>query len=616
MLKHFSQDGLLMYSKSCDYFKTNPITLKEIEKYYEILSSEKILPNYVSRPAHKVCCIYYLAKENPNYKISMYQEIMSRLNGGITEINDNNLLYLYNIIDFIEKYYNNDKSIIKQLYRNLEKFNHLKKTYENYFLYKYYRGLLLFRNENIEEANSEYLELLVALREDVNQRTPFIEFIQLKNDLFNLRLKNTDLSEQYLLLDSLFNGVQSKDKLLSIKIGFGLYENLFRQAKFKECVNVLKKVDSLVKTLCYSGELKNGYDYYFYLSSRLGSVGTILNDINIVEDAIKSLDDVLTTIEKEKSNNKLNLLKKGYSFVNTILKIIHLRYVDKASDFAKKFKSELFPSNKEQIRQENFIINKNNYNNYLISINGLLNYCNTTDNMVFMNTKNLIDNYLNTIKGNNKLNTQNSIQFIIGAQGIICNLAETYCLSHYRNNEIRNSIINYASCVLNFAKSYKGSENLINNDYIKSALIRIYSCYTHLYIYKKDYESVRKSLTVFDFLCSKLNINENTPYFELSLKIKGDYYFADNKIGEAITCYENAVKLMKESNPRKPIIYFNLGCIYYFYNNKNGAIDNMNRCINCFNIIEKEKRTFYILKSSLNRKIDIAKNILAQINGN
>lgn len=603
-----------MYSKSCNYYKINPITMQEIKTYYDLLNSKKNLPPYISKSTHGVCCVYYLSKENQGYISKMEQEIKYKLNGALKEINDTNLLYLYNIIDYSEKYFSNDQKLFLSLFNYLEKFDSLEKTIENYLLYKYYREILLLSLGYIDDAYKEYFELVSGLADEVKQKTSYVEFIRLKNDLFNLRLvRNVGLDEQYLLLKELYERVQKNNKPLAIKLGFGLYENLYKQNKLKECISLLKNIDSLIKREALSGNIKNGLDYIFSIYSRLGFVGILINDKNIVNDSIRTIEENLRMIDKD---NKLSYLYNGYSFLNVILKINNSVYVDKGVDIAKRFKSELLPNNPEQLRPENFIVNKGNYNECLISVNGLLNSMNIADNSILINSRRLLDSCVNNINTNTELKENMTITFIIGTQATICQLSEEYCSdNNIRQSEKRNNIIKYSTAVLKYVKNKYKDEPYFKTDYIKTALIRIYSSYTHLFIYQKDLETVKKTMFTFDELSEKLGINETTPFYELVLKIKGDYCMLTKDYKKSIGHYEKALRLMGESNPRKPVIYFNLGTLHYFNNNINGAIDNLNKCVNGFKNIEKEKRTFDSSRKRFTRKLDIAKNILSQLTG-
>ena len=102
-LNHFGPDGLIMYSKSCDYYNTNQVTMEDIKMFYELLRSNETLPNNVRRLPHLSCCLYFLTKTNINYGKIFTTELIQKLSNN-DEVNDTNLFLIYNIIEFDSRY--------------------------------------------------------------------------------------------------------------------------------------------------------------------------------------------------------------------------------------------------------------------------------------------------------------------------------------------------------------------------------------------------------------------------------------------------------------------------------------------------------------------------------
>ena len=73
--------------------------------------------------------------------------------------------------------------------------------------------------------------------------------------------------------------------------------------------------------------------------------------------------------------------------------------------------------------------------------------------------------------------------------------------------------------------------------------------------------------------------------------------------------------MMKDNNPKKPIVFFNLGCAYYLCRKKKNAIDNLNLCINAYRTFEYEQKTFDVLtrREPINKKIKKVKRLLSLI---
>ena len=128
----------------------------------------------------------------------------------------------------------------------------------------------------------------------------------------------------------------------------------------------------------------------------------------------------------------------------------------------------------------------------------------------------------------------------------------------------------------------------------------------------------RNYITIFDNISKELNIKENTTSYELINKYKGDYWFKLGDYDASISYYEKAVKNFKDIDPKKGIVYFNLGCSYYFNNKKKNAIDNYNKCINAFRVFDYEKKTFNVLvrQDIISKKVNLAKYLLRNMGVN
>lgn len=619
MRKHFCPYGIIMYSKHCDYYKTNPITQEEIKMYYDLLNSNNNLPPDTSKPNHLTCCLYYLSKDNTKFRNIMYQTILPNLkkNNNEIKLNDNNLFLTYNIIDYSERYLRLEPAQLKELLSQLEIFQKHNKTFENYLLYKYYRGLLLLNLNRFDEAYSEYLEIVSGLADEEHKKNDYTDFIKLKNDLFYLRLIEKDPREQSELLKTLFSSVQKKDKLLAIKLGFGLYKSLYEQNKLSECLTTLNEMKKMLTEALRTGTInRNGIDYYLAISSRVGFIGVLTNNKEAVNSGINKIDELLKVISRDNQTRKLSMLIKAYTFVNAILRINnHLPVVGRPKDIASKFRAEFMPSYPDQIIQNNFIVTKDNVNECFIDIYAF----NHSDNNCEINSKKIIDSYMTKMSKNIPLPNSMIVVVVIGIENFICRYSELFCTNTNRNTQLDslNKIIFYGNSLFNYIKicySYEDNKSIFQSEFIKSAIIKIYSSYTHAYLYNKNYEMVQRCIADFDEICRKLRINDSTPSYELILKIKGDYWFYKKSYKDSLEYYNKAIKLMDENNPKKPIIYFNLGCLYYINNNKNNAIDNLVKCIQYSTKIEQNEKSSDFYRTRQNRKIEIAKSIFKKLN--
>ena len=75
---------------------------------------------------------------------------------------------------------------------------------------------------------------------------------------------------------------------------------------------------------------------------------------------------------------------------------------------------------------------------------------------------------------------------------------------------------------------------------------------------------------------------------------------------------------MKDKNPKKAIIYFNLGVLYYYINDKMRSIENFKNAATFFKISEDEKYSFEFHKRNnmLAKKINLTNALINKIQAN
>lgn len=615
-INHFGKEGILMYSKSCDYYDINPITIEDIKMYYEILKTNEPLPPQVSRQVQLSCCLFYLSKNEPKYITTFTQELIHRLSKK-DQINDTNLFLIFNIIEFDLRYLHSKGEKINFLLNYLEKFSNHKKTVENYLLFKYYRGLLKHILGQIDEAYTENLEIIIGIDEYAKNKTQYIDFIRLKNDLLKVEL---DLSkhvkeeyyEQYCFMKELFDKVKVENKKLGIKLGFFLYKILCRQNKFTECIPLLMEMKKIVKNEALSGvKTKESIDYYLAIFCRIGFIGVLIGDTKQTEYAVKKINKILSIIEKDKDVQKLTSIYAAYSFVTAVLNINLEKYENKIKEKASIFRSLFLSNNNNSI---NYIVNEKNREDIIIDLNAI----NNMDYNINDFATKIIGTFINMANSRQKLISNQFLTFIVGIHDIINRLTESYCTDNNKNKRIDyiKKINGHSNIIFNYVKTYKEDEPLLETDFVKTMLINIQSACVHANIYNNDINLAKNYIKFFDDLSKILNIKENnTTSYELINKTKGDYWFKTGDYSAAISYYQKAIDKFKNNDPKKAIVYFNLGCSFYFDDKKKDAVNYFNECINAFRVFEYEKKTFNVLirQDVINKKINIAKYLIRNI---
>ena len=615
-INHFGPEGVIMYSKSCDYYNINPVSIEDIEMFYQLLKSDEPLPQYVHKQAHLSCCLFYLSKNNPMYQNIFVKELIHKLSKK-DEINDTNLFLIYNIIEFDQRYLHSEKERLQYLLTYLEKFSNIKKTVENFLLYKYYRGLLKYLIGEMDDAYTENFEIIISLDDYVKDKTKYVDFIRLKNELFKVQLDlnkhvKEEYFEQYCFMKELFDKVKVENKKLGVKLGFCLYTILCRQNKYNECIPLLMEMKKIVKNETFSGvKTKISIDYYLAIASRIGYIGVLIGDKKSIEYAVKKIEKILNIIEQDKNDRKLASIYNAYSFVISILNVNLDKYENRLKEKASMFRGLFLPNDINSYPKTGyFIINEKNRGDIVINLNAI----NNMDYSLSEFSTKLTDYYKSFVVKKQLMLSNQFLTFIVGIYDIINRLTESYCTDNNVNkrNDYINKIISNANVAFNYISSHKEDEPLLNTDFVKGIIINMQSTLIHCYFYMNSLDTAMKYIKFFDGLFKDLNIKENTTFYELVNKIKGDYWFKKGDYSAAISYYEKALKTFNNNDPRKAIVYFNLGCSYYMNNNKKSAVDNYNKCINAFRVFEYEKKTFNILvrQDIISKKVNLAKYLV------
>ena len=238
ILVHFGQEGLIFFCKFNEYYRQKPLNFDELICIYNTLESNPQFQNLENKNCYLSCCLYLLSRYDEKFLKIFSQKIILLLDLRNNPINDTYLYLIYNCIDFDENFMHSDKKKLEYLLKYLEKFSFHKKTKENYLLYKYYRGILQFRLGNIDETLKESMGIILKIEEEKTQNTKYINFIEFKNKLFQIKLmeaKNEtyELKENYNLLRDVYEKAKNDNPFLALKLGFSIYSNLYKQNLYR-----------------------------------------------------------------------------------------------------------------------------------------------------------------------------------------------------------------------------------------------------------------------------------------------------------------------------------------------------------------------------------------------
>ena len=621
MTNHFSELGSIMFSKACDYSTIYPISKDDIKMYYELLNSNDVtFPEKISRRNHLTCCLYYLSKMDNKYKNIFLDKFLKTINIKELEINQENLVFVFNIIEYDKTYLHSPKNHLLFLYQALKLFSNVETNLESFILFKYFRGYIKFCVGEYDNTLKEYMEIISVIA-DSNINNFYIKYIRLRNDLLKVQLNNrtrlekssdSDFKEYCQFLKDLFNEVKSTNITLTLKLGFDLFLEYFEKKKFEECIPLLTEMKKLLKKELLKGAtFKNGIDYYLAISSRLGYIGVLLDDKKVINSAIKKIKKTLDMIKFDKSEKLVNMTK-SYNFVLAILKIS----LDKKSEYDMKtltyeFQKSLLPDlhNKSS---SSYLINNSNRDDIIINFKVV----NNMNREISNTAKNILNNCVNEL---NKKGEHNSIflTFLVAVHDkVYCN-AQSYISDTNENMRkyYKTKICEYGNGALNLIYKYYDSEPLLNTKFAKTLIINIFSAYAHIFIYEKNFDALRKLINTIDDLKKNLKIEETLPAFALVNKIKGDLWFYKKDYNASVLYYEKALELFESKSPKIAPMMFNLAYAYFLTGNKMKAKEYLNRCISEYNSLSMEKNIFGLIPDieSIKEKINSAQKLLEQL---
>ena len=626
MTTHFSEIGSILYSKAYDFFKKDPISTEEIETYYDLLCSDEIISQNINRRNHQMCCLFYLSKDDNNYIDIFVEKYIGSIELNSLEINSENLIMVFNIIEFDKIYLKSNYSSFEFLYTMQKKFANFETDYQNYIIYKYYRGYLKFKLGDKTQANKEYLELLSEIQESDNI---MMKYIKILNSLLKVQMNSVNLDrtraeiyENIQFLEDLFTNMSSLNKVISLKLGFELFSAYIEYKEYNKCIKhllMMKKI--LKKDILRGSSLKNGIDYYLAIASRIGYIGVLLNDKVLIEKAIKKIKKALELIGKNTDDKKINDLFQAYKFVISILEIcLNQKTENNILHLSKEFKRILLPDLKSNA-YHNDIVNKDNKESIIINFKII---DNKYQDDIYNCSKSILEKSYKELKERKNVDTTNFIIFLSAFHDKIYRYSERYIASKKENgNKDTNANNDYAAKI---KKKFLIVEDIIEKyiddpflqtEYAKILIIEIYSAYANILFEEKDDNNLQKIIkNIMDDqksnLRRKLKIDKNISTYGLWLKIKGDYYLRKKHYDAACASYKEALETLEKNHPKIPLILFNYGCAFYFMKHTKKAIEYLQKSINSFLSQNRGANYFghYPDKDTIETKIKTAQNLV------
>ena len=611
-----------MYSKACKYSGLYQITKDDILMYYKVLNTDGVsYPPKLSVKNHIACCLFYLAQYDKRYKEDFIKKYLRTITINNLNIDEEHLVLIFNIIEFDKSYLNSQKEHISFLYQLLKNYYNFPTNFEHYLLYKYFRGYIKFRVGDIGNANKENLEIIAELPDNWRSKF-FLKYIKFRNDLLKISIVNSsklkDKSEftEYLqILKDLYEEVKLTNKSLALKFGLDLFSTYLEAKNYNNCIPLLLEMKKILKKDLLKGTtMKNGIDYYLAISSRLGYIGVLLENKKILNSAIKKIKKTLEMIKKDTKNEKMVNFTKTYTFILAILEICLTKQtkfdlINLASEFKQSFLPDLKITNSSE-----YYINGQNEDDIIIDFQVI----NSNMNKEISEKAKSILNKCNSEINKGNFSNYISLTFISAIHNKINYYSHSYISDkdEKTRKNYKNRIIEFFEIFINIVYKIYEDDPLLKTKYIKTMILEIFSAHAHLFIYEKDFSQLRRIINSIDDISIKLPIEKDLPAFGLIWKIKGDYWFYNKDYKAAINYYENALELFEKDESKRAPVLFNIGCVYFFQENKSKANEYLKRCINEYNNVLMQKNIFGFTPDTerINKNIDYAKMLLSQLN--
>lgn len=562
MKKFFREEGSIAYSIYQEQANNINFSLDEIKEYYKLIKSGSPLSEGIYRECHRACCLYYLAKAEPEYINNIKVEVIGKLNKNTDKINDENLQKAFNTAHFLKDFSQELKQGTSYINSYLIRFLKAKKNYENYILYYLYSGALdLFLGEykTAEKSLRFTLDNLCEKQEKLKERPYLVTYRNIAVDLFKNLLREISTEENKRLK---LEGINK----FAVNSYFSLpiLEVIIEDTK--------KKSDPTSK---------ENVEIILAVASRIGYIGILLNEKKIIEESINEMTNAMKYTEgwknalSEASNKKEELedisaedqkkLTIHYAY-NFILSIISITSKDpKLNTIAQDFRNNFLPF-LDKDDEKNFTINKDNKNDLILNLSNII----TEDKDLRAYIKKISAEEIIKEFQNNKIDDNKVLSFIFTIHSEINKLSEECYLEKNPNTkgEYEAKIICYGKSVLEFISKQDKKQCVINKPLVLSAIIEIYSSIFHIFYKKKDQSGIQFYRKIFEGIKENFAFDEKIPSYGLIFKIEGDsfYLFGD---------FENAQKMYLKAIDKGytlPIVHFSIGLMFYLMNKPSDAL--------------------------------------------
>ena len=259
---------------------------------------------------------------------------------------------------------------------------------------------------------------------------------------------------------------------MALKLGFSIFNNLYNQNLFQECITVLEQMNQIIKNYERQGvHPKTILRFSLSVFCRFGLIGMLLSNKQIVDYAINEMNSGLLLIKDDRNHKKSMSIFKAYTFALTLLKLNCGKFVEMPKEisniFIKEFIVDKF-NNEGKYIGDSYCINNQNINQCIINLNALNN---NFDISINEKAQKIIDYYISNTNtpGKNLLSHEALFSFIIGLHDRIRYISEKYLTeaNKYNQEKLKTHILINAKFFWDYINGNADSESLLQTDFFK-----------------------------------------------------------------------------------------------------------------------------------------------------
>ena len=583
-LNKIGKDGLIVSLKANNFYEGEENLSKEdFDQLFEVYKSN-ININLPSATKNNLflCVLYYEYNHNDEAKKILHEKLMNYDNILFNEENQEDQLHiLFNIIEIEIKIRKKDEKELKLLYNKL-----LEKTcgknLGDYILQKHYFAYLKFLLYNYKDTEQFTNDIISTIDENKSLvKNNIIEYIRIRNVLLKVKMleiinpekNNKDIISH---LECLFNMTKNTKEDFAICVGIKMLSLQSKEiVSFEECIKLIQEMLNILKRETLFGKShKNILEQYLYLSGLLGYYNSIKNDSDGVIKASKKIDKYLTNVQDIIKNNEKNIqydnLYNQYNYYNIMLKSsININNINNNSSAIKESQANFKKMSANNKIQQNEM--------------DLLNLCILEKDDLKMSTKfkSMEDLFQKWAMQKIELKSDKIILMYFYLYNQVSSLTKK--ILEELNSENIKQVRKFVTDIIDMTgKQVVDQKNefmkkIFQLPFFKNLFNRLYYVKLFTFFLEGKYQECLNNFS--DYKLAKIQYELETPKSnEYMKKIEADCFFKLKKYKQAEESYDKIIAMGSSD----PFVHFNLGITAFFNDNKQKAIEELEKADNIF----------------------------------